>query len=202
VRLALAISASLLLASSVAHADETIVVQPPAASSPSPRVRASFHAYKGRPTRIYAETTSERYALVCGTPCEADLYPGARLRAVYDGNEEEPHDFVIEGNAGGKTDVEIRPASKGPLAGGIVMTSIGGVTALVGIVLLAVASSTKIHSADYQTAGLVTSVIGGGLTIGGILIIVNRSHEPRVRQDPAVQYYKGKEASIGLGFAF
>lgn len=182
-RVGLAIGMSLFFAASAAHADEQATVH------------ASFHAFKGRPARIYAETTGERWALVCAAPCEADLHPGTHLRAVYDANEDEPHDFVIEGGAGTRSDVEIRPASKGPLAGGIVMTSIGGVTLLVGVVLLAVSSSLK-PSSDFQTAGLVTSVVGGGLTIGGILLIANRSHEPRIRQDTNVRYDKGNESLL------
>jgi hypothetical protein len=196
-RLGVLVGAALFLASAHASADDTVVVYPPGQgpqaeaqpSQPSARVRMRFRAYKARPARVYAEISSDKWALVCSTPCAADLFPGTHLRAVYDSHDDEPHDFTAEGTAGTPMDVEIRPASKGPLAGGIVMTSIGGLTALVGLILLAVSTSSAIP--DHQaigTAGTVCTAVGLGLTIGGVLIIANRSQEPRIRQEPSLRY--------------
>jgi len=96
------------------------------------------------------------------------------------------------------------------------MTSIGGVTLLVGLVLLAVSSSDVFNSnekSSFATAGAVTSILGGGLALGGILLIANRSHEPRVRQggnDAMLDDVPRRAAlappapstPLGFGFAF
>ncbi len=168
-----------------AHADDTIVVQPPATAAVTP-VHVRFHAYKSKRAVIYRENAPDSWTLVCNTPCDVDLAPGTHLRAVYDKHDDEPHEFTLDGNSGSHLDVEVRPASKGPLAGGIVMTSIGGVTLLVGLVLLAVSSSPTLGGSDkssLSTAGSVCSLGGGGLMIGGIVLMVTRSQEPRINQD-------------------
>lgn len=197
-------------------APQPTVVQPaPPPASPRGTVRVHFHAYKDASTRIYSESAPDRWVFVCSTPCDVDAPPGVRLRVVYDDVDEEPHDFTLDGNAGGRTDIEVRPASKGPLAGGIVMTSIGGLTALVGIVLVAVSSSSALTSSDrsgFQVAGTVCLLAGGGLTLGGILLITNRSHEPRIKQghpstewgarDPGLAAALPKAVTLPLAITF
>jgi hypothetical protein len=204
-------AAAALVVPTAVFADDTIVVLPPGSTQPQPQpppppptspsgtpgtVHANFHALRGKSTFVYRAEGEDHWVTVCSAPCEADLPPATRLRVVYDGNDEEPHDFTLDGNAGSRTDVEVRPASKGALAGGIVMTSVGGLTALIGLLLAAVSTSDNLTTNDKSslgTAGFVCIVIGGGLTVGGILVMVNRSREPRVKQDTDVHYYKGRE---------
>ena len=152
-------------------------------------VRLHFHMLKdkGR-ARIAVRTVQGGYAFVCGTPCVADLPPGAELRvtlATSDDEDEDAHLMSVPRDLGSDVDIEIKPASKGGLVGGIIMTSIGGFFALIGVVLLAVAGDEKSNSkTGLVTGGLVCLVLGAGLGIPGVLLISNRSREPRVKSDP------------------
>jgi hypothetical protein len=149
-------------------------------------VRAHFHTSRDRGIAKIYHRRGETFAGVCSTPCTADLHPGAALRVVLDDHDDEPHDFTLAGegagSAGGEVDVLISRGGKGALAGGIVMTSLGGLTALVGLILVGVATASGSRTAgDLRTAGYVSLLIGGGVALGGIVLIANRSGEARVK---------------------
>jgi hypothetical protein len=196
----IALALAALLTARAARADGTPTEPPPATGGtptqppppPAARpvsgglVRVHLRAYKNRDVaRLYVQQGPDRWALACSSPCKVDLAPGALVRVTLGDDYDEPHDFSLQTEGGREIELEVRPASKGALAGGIVMTSLGGITMLVGLVLVAVAgsSSTAVTNKDgLRTAGGVCLALGGGLTIGGILLMVNRSHEPRVQQ--------------------
>lgn len=172
--------------SAIAFAANLAQAAPAAPSSAPPpnAVRVHFHTPRDRgEARLFVRTGADQWALVCSAPCKADLPPGAQLRAVLEDHDDEPHDFVLTNDMGHEVDLEARRAGRGALAGGIVMTSLGGVTALVGIVLVAVGSALSSGS-DLRTGGLVCLGIGVGTTIGGITLIANRTYEPNIRQKP------------------
>lgn len=154
------------------------------AARPTGTVRLSLRSYKNKEAaRLFVEHPNGAYAFVCQSPCKADVVPGTNLRVTL-GDSEEPHDFQMSGNPGTDVDLEVRPASKGALAGGIVMVSLGGATAIVGLLLLAVAALPRIDDdSGLRTAGFICLGAGGGLTFGGIALIAGRSREPRIRQD-------------------
>jgi hypothetical protein len=90
------------------------------------------------------------------------------------------------------------------------MTSIGGLVLLIGTVLTAVGASAS-SGVDVLTPGLICLGIGGGLTIGGVVLMSNRSKEPRVRQLPRDLDERGRRgdavllppvAGTPLGFSF
>jgi hypothetical protein len=153
-------------------------------------VRANFRAGKLQAT-IYDRNTGR---MVCATPCTADIPVGNPLRVVLAGGEEEPHDFVVTGENGPQVDVEIKRGGKGALAGGIVMISIGGAAAVVGLVFLLVSAAVEDSSIfrdeaeDYRLAGIVTLVAGLGLTAGGIVLLGSRSYEASTRQKETPAY--------------
>lgn len=140
---------------------------------------------RGR-ARVFVRTVSGAYVLVCATPCTADLPPGAELRTTLGDEDEDPRDFAVPNDYGPDVDVEVKPASKGALVGGIIMTSIGGIFLLIGTVLTAAANDARSSSSERAlvTGGVVCLVLGAGLAIPGILLMTNRSREPRVRTDP------------------
>ncbi len=159
----------------------------PTATAEAPRppgtVRLNVRPHKATKAdvRLHVGDAEGRYAFVCKAPCTADVVPGTALRITVGGTEE-GHELVMAGNPGNDVDVEVRPASKGPLAGGIVMTSIGGIVTLIGGIILAIAA-TRDNDDGLATGGWITFAAGAGLTLGGVLMIARRSREPRVRED-------------------
>jgi len=142
-------------------------------------------AYRNRgPARLFVAKSDGSYGLVCQAPCKADVVIGTPLRVTYGSDSDEGYDFNMVGNPGDDVDIEVRPPSKGALAGGIVMVSIGGFTALIGLLLVAVASSSHVNDRDdLRTGGWVTTGIGVGLTTAGIVLLMNRSKEPRITEN-------------------
>lgn len=177
---------TMLLGAGAAHADEASTPAPQQAAPPPgepPRppntVRLNVRSFKPSvPARLYVGRADGSYSFVCHAPCKADVVPGTPLRVTI-GDSEVGHDFPMSGTAGNEVDLEVRPASKGPIAGGVVMISIGGVTTLVGMLLAAFGASD--NRDELATAGYVCLAAGGALTFGGIMLIANRSKEPRIR---------------------
>jgi hypothetical protein len=167
---------------------------PAAATAPAapggPVVRANFRAGKLSAT-IYDPASGR---MLCATPCTVDVPVNSTLRVVLTGGEDEPHDFVVTGEHGSQVDIEIKRGGKGALAGGIVMVSIGGAGALVGLlfVLVSAALDSKYGGDDdeenFRVAGLVTLVAGVGLLAGGIVLMSNRTNEATTRQTGTPPY--------------
>lgn len=160
----------------------------PNTAAPAPgMVRMRFRTLRDRwRARVFVRTVSGTFVFVCTTPCTADLPPGAELRTTLGEEDEDPRDFAVPNDLGADVDVEVKPASKGGLVGGIIMTSIGGIFLLIGTILTAAANDARSSTGERAlvTGGVVCLVIGAGLAIPGILLIANRSREPRVRTDP------------------
>jgi hypothetical protein len=177
---------TMLLGAGAAHADEASTPAPQQAAPPPgepPRppntVRLNVRSFKPSvPARLYVGRADGSYSFVCHAPCKADVVPGTPLRVTI-GDSEVGHDFPMSGTAGNEVDLEVRPASKAPIAGGVVMISIGGLTALVGLILAGVGAADDRD--ELSNAGYICLGIGGGLTVGGIALIANRSKEPRIR---------------------
>jgi hypothetical protein len=155
-------------------------------TTPGNKVHAKLWAKQGADTQ---------YRFVCSSPCKADIPGGMPLRATIEDHDEEPYDFVLSNDLGHEVQITARRGGRGALAGGIVMTSLGGITALVGIVLFAVSFADIRDDQAFRTAGLVCIGIGGGLTVGGITMISGRTYEPVVRQTP---FENSRWASVPL----
>ncbi len=190
-------------ASAASAAPAPMPVPAPPVIVPAPReggapasggIRLRMKAYRPKDTaRLYRQVGPEQFAFVCNSPCRAELPEGTNLRAVLNDGDE-PHDFTLNGRNGEELDLEVRPASRGALAGGIVLTSLGGVTFLVGIILTALgASHATDRTDDLLLPGLITLGAGGGLTIGGLVMLSNVSKEPRVRQEPRDRFEHDEE---------
>jgi hypothetical protein len=176
-----------MLATSPALAQQPLPAAPPPAAAPAARppgtVRLGVRAYrnKGKVHLFTARAGQQPQTFVCEAPCKADVYPGTRL-VVTHGDSDEGHELTMSGAPGSEVDLEVRPPSKGALAGGIVLVAIGGLTALIGGILVAVAAEGKGSDEKLMTPGLITLAAGGGLTVGGIFLLTNRTSEPRVHE--------------------
>lgn len=155
-------------------------------STPGNKTEAKLWARRG---------TDVEYTYVCAAPCKADIPGGTALRATLTGHEDEPYDFVLSNDSGKEIEIVARRGGRGALAGGIVMTSIGGLTALVGLVLTLVSFADIRDEQAIRTAGLITLGVGGGLTAGGVTMITSRTYEPVVKQQP---FENSRFASVPL----
>ena len=157
-----------------------------AQAAPVQPVRVHFHTPGNKvEARLFVRKSESEWALVCAAPCKADLWTGSQLRAVLGDHDDEPYDFVLANDAGSEVDIDARRGGRGALAGGIVMTSLGGLTFIVGVALAVVSTwSVVTNQASLRTAGIICMGLGGGTTAGGILLMTNRTWEPRIKQMP------------------
>ena len=199
--------ASVMLSAGSAAAQEVPSEPPPAVPAPGPAapntVRLHFRTYKDRQhARVYAHRADDSWTVVCDVPCTIDSPVGTELRMTIGSYEDEPHAFIVPGDVGPEMDVEIRPASIGPLVGGIVMIGTGAGTALLGLLCIAVANAaSSAHGADdLQTFGIVVTAIGAVSAGGGLLWLTTRSHEPRTTEKehrPGSRVYGRSETLLG-----
>lgn len=170
---------ALALATSLAQA---VPVQAP----PAQPVRVHFYTPGNKAqARLFVRRSESEWAFVCAAPCKADLWPASQLRAVLGDHDDEPYDFVLSNDMGREIEIEARRGGRGALAGGIVMTSLGGLTFIVGAVLAALSTSSVVgNQSALRTAGIVCMGLGGGTTAGGIVLITGRTWEPRIKQMP------------------
>lgn len=166
-----------------------------AQAAPAQPVRVHFYTPANKTeARLFIRKSESEWALVCAAPCKADLWPGSQLRAVLGDHDDEPYDFVLSNGLGSDVEIEARRGGRGALAGGIVMTSLGGLTLIVGIVLTAVSTSSAVSSqSSLRTAGVICMGLGGATTAGGIVMITGRTYEPRIKQMP---YEPSRFASV------
>jgi hypothetical protein len=169
---------------------------PPTVNTATPApgmVRMHFHTLRERDlANVYVRNTQGGYGFLCASPCTADVLPGAELRIVLDDGED-GRIFTVPNDLGSDVDVEVRAPGRG--GGAIVMIVIGGVLALAGVVLVGLGTEHNGSDKSSLTAGLVCLGLGGGLGVGGILLLTNRSREPRVKSTP----YRSHRASEGRG---
>ena len=177
-RAALAVAGALFFATPTATAEG-----PREMDEGVPGVRVWFHSATGEGKLYLREKrdADEHWVGVCSSACRVVLPRGARVRALLD-ESSEPRDFDLQ-ETGRDIEIELSPSSRAPVAGGIVMVSIGGLTTLIGAIIFGASFTNPDNgSQSLREGGLVTTLIGGGLTVGGILLINARSSQPRVEQ--------------------
>lgn len=128
------------------------------------------------PDHQYDVTIEDRK--LCTTPCQRWVDPAVPFtflheKSWFERNERiDVPDLREHREQGDRLDARAYPTKTGKLAGGIVMTTFGGAGVLTGAALTAIGAS-KDDKKGYLTAGLITLPIGIGLTVPGILLIVN-----------------------------
>ena len=166
---------------------------------PTDSVRVHFSAAKSAiPGRLWARKGNDaEYSMVCTSPCIADIPVGTPLRVTLLEHDDEPYDFTLTTERGRDIELMARRGGRGAVAGGIVMIGVGGVTALVGLLLTALSLADIPEQSAFRTAGFITLGVGGGLTVGGIAVLSGRTWEPSVKQIP----YSGPRAMVPLPIA-
>ncbi len=133
------------------------------------------------------------WVFACTAPCDAELPLSGLYRVVGPGVRATPS-FRLNAQPGEHIVVDATTASKGGFAGGIVLTSVGGFSFLLGaLVLLTVATADAADSAsggrhDDSNAG----TVGLGMLVGGASS--GRGRRPRSHEQPAQQ---GRSAKMG-----
>lgn len=185
------LAGALVLAASLTQSTQSA---PPATS-----VRVHFSTAKSAiPGRLWAKRGNDgEYSLVCTSPCIADIPVGTPLRVTLLEHDDEPYDFTLTSDRGWEIDLTARRGGRGAVAGGIAMVGVGGVTALVGLILTAISFADIPEQSAFRTAGFITLGVGGGLTVGGIAVLSGRTWEPSVKQVP----FTGPRAMVPLPIA-
>jgi hypothetical protein len=173
---------------------------PPAAGAP---VRVHLRTFKGKGTaRLFIHRTDGSYTFVCASPCTADMAAQSELRVTLANNDEEPHTFTVPSDLGPEIDVEVRPASAGPLIGGIVLMGSGGALVLSGALMIALSdirvtgSTGRSVTDSYKTIGIVMMGIGAAAAAGGLVWLLTRSHEPKVDGAPHYPDVYGRRETV------
>ncbi len=175
-----------------------------AAAPPPVRVHVRTSKNKGT-ARLYIHRADGSYTLVCASPCTADLPGNSELRVTLANKDDEPHTFTLPTDLGSEVDLEVRPASSGPLVGSIVLLGSGGVFMLTGLAFIALSdlahsgisgttSSTRDRdlASTYKTTGFVMLGLGAAAAVAGFVWLLSRSHEPQVIDAP----YREREPGI------
>ena len=216
------VSVTLTLAAGNAAAQQVGAAPAPApAVAPAPvgaggSVRVHLRTINNKGTaRLYIHRSDGSYTLVCASPCTADVPANSELRTTMNNNDEEPHTFVVPGDLGPEVDIQVRPASVGPLIGGIILMGSGGAFVLSGLLFVALAdvtdgARTSYNSAstaaynerqadELKTVGFVMIGIGVAAAVVGLVWLTTRSHEPRVEGSPhrPVEVYGRAQTFLG-----
>lgn len=148
---------------------------------------------------------------LCQTPCARWVDPAVPFSFVFEKgfferNERiELPDLREHQTKGNKLDARAYPTKTGKLAGGIVMTTFGGIGILAGAAMTAVGAASD-DKKGLLTAGLITLPVGIGLTVPGILLIVNSGSrveiEPTNPNNPPRMPVEARSLRLGLGGAF
>lgn len=174
---------------------------------PPGSVKVNF--LSGNPEHQYDVNINDRK--LCSTPCARWVDPAVPFtfvheKAWYERNERiEMPDLREHLSKGAKLDARAYPTKSGKLAGGIVMTTFGGIGILTGAALISVGAS-KDDGGGMLTAGLITLPVGIGLTVPGILLIVNSGSrveiEPTNPNAPPKMPVEARAFDVGVGGAF
>jgi len=139
--------------------------------------------------------------LICKTPCEKWVDPVMPYGMTTGGGFLRPEHRVEipdlrKQGMGGPIMIKAHPRSDGELAGGIVMTSFGGMAVLTGIALVAVGCS-KEDGDGMCKAGGITLPIGLALTAGGVFLMLDSRSRVEVRSGAPIT-----SRTIGIGGVF
>jgi hypothetical protein len=141
--------------------------------------------------------------VICTTPCSKWLDPARPLlfRTRDEGYYGRGADRVRVNDlmpfaSTGMVQVSAHPTSQGKFATGVVFTSFGGMAAITGIALAGVGCSDSERAGMCQ-AGLITGVVGGLVTAGSIMMLVDALPHAEFRLPGGTV----GEITVGPGFA-
>jgi hypothetical protein len=160
-------------------------VAPPAPAPPS-RPSAVVHVESDTPVTL-ERRDGGRWVAACSSPCDEELPIGSEYR-ISGSRVRTSNDFRLDARPGDHVVVELSIASKGAFAGGIVLTSVGGFSLLLGA---ANADPYAQHDETGGTVGLVMVGAGAVSVLVGIILTASNRHStvtqlsatPRPRND-------------------
>ena len=152
--------------------------------------RARVHIESDRAVTLERHDGGKIWSFACSAPCDAPLSVEPEYRIVGDGVRKSTP-FHLAARPGEAVTLDVNTATKSGFAGGIVLTALGPIVMLVGVVIVAVAgwesqtdsyyangstTSTQSDTSGARTAGWITVLAGGVGTVGGILMITGNAH--------------------------
>jgi hypothetical protein len=109
----------------------------------------------------------QNWAPVCRAPCGMVVDPSG-IYSIRGRNLVPSGEFMLPTQ--GIAQLDVNAGHRGPRAGGVILTTFGGMATAIGIVFTAVGSGRQ--SPGMLTGGIATLAIGGGMLAGGIALIV------------------------------
>jgi hypothetical protein len=157
-------------------------VSPPPAAAQVPVVRVRIDSE--RPVflqRVLPKgTPGGRYTPVCASPCDRDLPANDTYRIGGDGIRSSAA-FTLRDTRGAPVELAVDEGSTGGFVGGIILTSLGGMSALVGSVLYLVGAGAHdlghatTETRGLETGGAITAIAGLAMLVPGIILLANSS---------------------------
>ena len=114
---------------------------------------------------------------VCRAPCDQRVPASGNYRIGGSGVRAS-RTFVIDAGTDDRVFIEVDPSSKGWFVGGIVLTSVGGLTTIIGlfVALIGAAASDLSKQDNSLTAGgLTVAGVGAVATVAGVVALVSNS---------------------------
>ena len=108
----------------------------------------------------------QNWGPVCRAPCGMAVDPNG-VYSIRGRNVVASGEFMLPTN--GLTQVDVNVGHQGPRAGGVILTTFGGMATAIGIIFTAIGAGRQ--SSPMLTGGVTTLAIGGDMLAGGIAII-------------------------------
>lgn len=127
------------------------------------------HIDSDEPVELYEMKGRHAKRVVCVSPCDAPVDVGHHRTFLVRGQSVRKSERFNLTGYGDSVSLDVTPSSRGQLAGGIVMTSLGGLGILFGITAAAIGVGW--NDEGMSTAGGITIGAGAGVLTGGIFLI-------------------------------
>lgn len=169
---------------------QVVVVQGQAPAQAAPQAaledQVVVHLEADEDTVLEMQDRSDRetFTPVCHTPCDKSL-PLDRMYRVSGDGIKSSRAFKLAGSNGKTVVLDVNPGRKGAFVGGIVMTSVGPVALITGLLVYAAGSITiyggSVNSSARTTGGILM-LAGAAVTAVGIPLLVSNART-KVTQD-------------------
>jgi hypothetical protein len=117
--------------------------------------------------KVYSHA-SDRWKEECTTPCTVSLPQGTRVRIVFDGDEANAAETVLEDDGGKTVAVAVRRGGRQRFAYGIALTAVGAAVGGVGANFLRLYAFAPDDTSAEITVGVVMLLTGAAIAGGGV----------------------------------
>ncbi len=157
----------------------------PTPTPAAPEPQKLVHIDAPRQVALERQTANPKVWIeVCQSPCDKRVPASGNYRIGGSGVRAS-RTFVLDAGTEDRVFIEVDPGSKGWFVGGIVITSLGGATMLIGLMLAAIgsaaSSSFSTHDNSLTTAGLTTAAVGALVAVGGLVALTSNSSSTATR---------------------